>query len=278
MSKINLKIFDKQFSHAEFCSYNNQSKYITWDRSENINENDIVIFTDSCLDKINEFNNKNFTKIGWLLEPPAIISHSYDYIIKNHNKFDYVFTHQDFLLSLSNKFKLVPPWCTWIKPENQKIFEKEKNLSIIASNKKDTYGQKLRHQMIERLNNKTDLDIFGTGYNFIEEKSIGLSKYNFSFIIENSKSDYYFTEKIIDCFITGTIPIYWGAKKIDEFFNINGIIIIDSIDDIINKINEFDEKLYNKMKTYVIENFEIARQYLTIEDYIYLNYKNIITK
>ena len=35
----------------------------------------------------------------------------------------------------------------------------------------------------------------------------------FSVCIENDVYDTYFTEKILDCFATGTIPIYKGTKN-----------------------------------------------------------------
>jgi hypothetical protein len=46
----------------------------------------------------------------------------------------------------------------------------------------------------------------------------------FSFAIENCRQPYYMTEKLIDCFITGTVPIYWGADYAIDFFNPDGMI------------------------------------------------------
>lgn len=37
----------------------------------------------------------------------------------------------------------------------------------------------------------------------------------------------YFTEKILDCFTTGTIPIYQGAPDIGDYCNAEGIVVID---------------------------------------------------
>ena len=42
---------------------------------------------------------------------------------------------------------------------------------------------------------------------------------------------YYFNEKIIDCFFSGTIPIYWGTKNISKYFDENGIIFFPNIDE-----------------------------------------------
>lgn len=85
----------------------------------------------------------------------------------------------------------------------------------------------------------------------------------FSVTIENNKQDYYFTEKIIDCFLTGTVPIYYGCPSIGKFFNINGIIVIDSLDDIIRILPTITVDLYNQMKPYIEENYKTAQKYKT---------------
>ena len=46
----------------------------------------------------------------------------------------------------------------------------------------------------------------------------------FSIVIENSIESDYFTEKLLDCFLTGTIPIYVGTKTTSEYFDTDGII------------------------------------------------------
>jgi hypothetical protein len=83
----------------------------------------------------------------------------------------------------------------------------------------------------------------------------------FSISIENSKEDFMFTEKLIDCFLTGTVPIYYGCPSIGNFFNINGIIVIDSLLDLINVLSSITIDLYNNMKPYIEENYNIAQQY-----------------
>ena len=55
-------------------------------------------------------------------------------------------------------------------------------------------------------------------------------KYQFSIVIENVAQNTWFTEKIIDCLITKTIPIYYGCPSISEYFDTTGWIIFDGID------------------------------------------------
>ena len=65
----------------------------------------------------------------------------------------------------------------------------------------------------------------------------------FSVIIENSCYDYNFTEKIIDCFIWNNTN-YWGCPSIHKFFNIKGILIFNTIDELDNILHNLSNNLY----------------------------------
>lgn len=107
-----------------------------------------------------------------------------------------------------------------------------------------------------------NLDLFGNGYNPIENKITALQDYRFSIIIENEKIDNWFTEKIIDCLMTGTIPVYWGCPNIGDYFDTRGFVIINSIDELISKKNIFKETTYSEMLPYIKINFELAKKYI----------------
>ena len=65
----------------------------------------------------------------------------------------------------------------------------------------------------------------------ILDKIDGLKDYCFSFAVENDIVPGYFTEKILDCFMTGTVPIYIGHEYIKSIFDERGIIFYnDSFD------------------------------------------------
>lgn len=51
---------------------------------------------------------------------------------------------------------------------------------------------------------------------FAENKPLTMSNYNFVLCFENATWPGYVTEKIFDCMVVGTIPIYWGAPDIEE--------------------------------------------------------------
>jgi hypothetical protein len=77
-----------------------------------------------------------------------------------------------------------------------------------------------------------------------------------------------FYKKLIDCFVTGTVPIYYGCPSIGDFFDIRGMIIIDSPNDLY-KIN-ISKELYDSMLPYIGNNFNTAiDNYLLAENHIY---------
>jgi hypothetical protein len=147
MSKKIIKIYDTAFAHEAYCGSKigrNIPKNVEWDRSGNISDSDIVVFTDSSLSSVNHVY-VNCKKVAWLIEPPCVSSYNYDYIAGNYDRFDMILTHQERLCVISPKFKILPMWYSMVWPEKHGVYKKEKNLSIIASNKKDTVGHRLRH-------------------------------------------------------------------------------------------------------------------------------------
>jgi len=46
--------------------------------------------------------------------------------------------------------------------------------------------------------------------------------------MENIQKDGYITEKIINAFYSGAIPIYWGATNVNEFFNKKAFINVSN--------------------------------------------------
>jgi len=97
---------------------------------------------------------------------------------------------------------------------------KSGDLSVIASTKVDIPGHIQRHQFIARLEAEfPDVDIFGHGRaRSLEDKWDGIAPYRYSIAIENTSKDDYWTEKIADCFLSYTVPLYFGATNISDYF------------------------------------------------------------
>ena len=90
----------------------------------------------------------------------------------------------------------------------------------------------------------------------------------FSIAIENAVYDTYFTEKLTDCFATGTIPIFYGSRGVTEYFNEDGIIFLDDDFD----ISSLTEDLYYSKMEAIKDNLERAINFPVAEDYLYQTY------
>lgn len=167
-------------------------------------------------------------KILVLTEPISIIPHLYSIFDNTDliNKIDLIGTHHKRFCDNKKIIYINPPIPSWI--ESPKIYSKSKICSIITSLKNSAPGHIIRLYLLENL--KGNIDKFGFGFNPIEKKEIGLSEYCFSFAIENCSEPGFYTEKILDCFLTGTVPIYWGDPTIENIFDKNGIIYYNELD------------------------------------------------
>ncbi len=137
-------------------------------------------------------------------------------------------------------------------------FEKSRLCSFIVSyNDTNPHTNCLYRQRVnfakQILNSNLDIDIYGNGWEncpikdlrikgSLKNKIDGLADYSFSIAIENCVENGYFTEKITDCFLTGTTPIYFGCSDIQNYFK--EVQILPSLDNIkhllplLNKTNQ----------------------------------------
>ena len=268
MKKV--KIIDNTFKYKKGTMSFHKSEEIEIIKSSDVETDELLLITDNSLNKVDTYNG---VKVAMLVEPLIISPASYEWIRKNYNKFYKVLTFDKDLLSLGENFEFYPHGGCWIETKDHMIYNKSKLLSIIASDKKTTEGHRLRHKIINVLDeNKINIDKFGKySDSFIEYKLDALKDFAFSFIIENSKRDFYFSEKLIDCLITGTVPIYWGCPSIGEFFDLDGMIIFDNTEDLLTKINSLSLEKYQSMLPAIKNNFELAKNYLTSEDWLFYN-------
>ena len=230
----------------------------------------VTFYTD--LDLLRAKDDKRTYKIAWLIESPEVHKEAYKKIADPsiYRLFDLVLTFDKRLLALDKRFKFCPAGGCWIKPEDRSVTQKSQNISIIASAKKDYEGQRLRHEVVDKFAKRID-GIFGRGYKPLDNKIEGLKDFRYSIVIENYKTDYYFTEKLVDCFMTGTVPIYWGCPDISRFFDGNGIITFDTTSDLDEIIGKLSVEDYHSRLSAVHHNFESALEYAITEDYIFNN-------
>lgn len=68
-------------------------------------------------------------------------------------------------------------------------------------------------------------------------------KTKFVITMENSREEHYVTEKIINGFRAGTIPIYWGSPHVTKYFNPKRFLALDHVSD--DAIIQLIDKIVN---------------------------------
>jgi hypothetical protein len=115
-------------------------------------------------------------------------------------------------------------------------------LSWVTSNLASFQGQRQRLDFLEKIRSKIPFDLFGRGFRPIEDKWDGLAPYRYSLAIENFRGLYYWTEKLADCFLCWTMPIYCGCENVDDYFPPESMIRIDINDpDIVKRLPDIIE-------------------------------------
>jgi hypothetical protein len=94
-----------------------------------------------------------------------------------------------------------------------------------------------------------------------------IKKYsNCKFVIamENSIGDGYVTEKIVNAFYSGAIPIYWGSSNINELFNKNAFINVNDFKDLDECINYIINLSDDDIKKMLNENIYMNNDLINI--------------
>ncbi len=107
--------------------------------------------------------------------------------------------------------------------------DKTRLVSVITSNKAFTRGHLDRIKFVEKLKEQLgeQVDVYGRGFRPFDDKWDVLRPYRYHIAIENSSEPYYWTEKISDCYLTGTFPIYHGCTNLADYFSPDAFVPID---------------------------------------------------
>lgn len=214
----------------------------------------------------NVINSKSKYKIMVWVEPEEL-QPLRNKIIEYAKHFDYILTYDEVLLNSVDNTVLLEYGTSWIDWSNYE-FRKEFNISTVCGNKRQLPGHRLRHVLWGRQNeiHTPKKFFFSKGaYNLKKPNTLELvgrkeEMFNsmFHICIENVGKNYFFTEKLIDSFVTKTIPIYLGCPNIGNYFNTKGMFVVDNINNIINICNNITENDYTNRLLYIEENYEKA--------------------
>lgn len=208
---------------------------------------------------VEELNRRGFEMLGlgslggisFCMESKLYQPIYYDYLGAVRPLFKHVITFQNGTEHL--KFP------SYYKTLEVKPYGERKDLVLVMSNKfvepNDTHAsmnwtdglatnlQPKRYEAIEYFQDK--IDVFGKGWNMgwlprpylhlldliqrkpikeVSDKLETISNYKYAICFENVMQPGYITEKIIDCFAAGVVPIYLGAPDIEKYIPKNAYI------------------------------------------------------
>jgi hypothetical protein len=228
----------------------------------------------SYFDNNLNFDKKNYEKLILIhgCEPP-LINDITEIILRHKDYFDKIYSFNEEVVNKCENSELFCFGSCWIlKDINKKscnfksdyfnifkIDDKKYKLSFIRSGKRWLPGHKLRYEVQDLLLEKHQFEILFPEMVIPENKYTLFTDSMFHLTIENSKVENYFTEKIIDCFMSYTIPIYWGCPNIGKYFNKNGIIFFETRDELNEKLKNLTKKDYFDRIDAIKENYEIAK-------------------
>ena len=271
---MKVAIWDSNFAHVPCSTAYQIPKHIEYIRD--VKEFDgVMLFTDAWITNPIVDEAKAKWKIAWLHETSCLHPNEYKAVLEPdvYNKFDKILTYRNDLSNHpSDKFK----WCcyggTWLSESDWGLHQKSKLISMLYGSKQSTYGHQLRH-LIGEMIPETKIDYFGfkgqkTDYSQKTKLRV-LSPYMFSICIETCRDDWLFTEILIDAFMCGTIPIFWGCPDIGRFFDERGILAFETLPELETILDEICPEMYASMLPYANENLERAREYSCTEDWMF---------
>jgi hypothetical protein len=109
------------------------------------------------------------------------------------------------------------------------------------------------------------------GNPFLGKSKVELfENFQFAIVIENSRQTNYFTEKLMDCLLTKTIPIYWGCPNVEKFFDTTGWIVLNTtrVEDIRQALSLLEPSYYARFASTVEKNYETAKQWVSFYENI----------
>ena len=213
-----------------------------------------------------------------------------DDIVKSIKNIDILLTRRpELLTAFPDKARKFVYGTTWLK--NPRTTKKEKSISFTMTSKRGdgkADGYNLRWSFLESvLNHKVDfalpfrffdssrfpvftdyentkewlarLNEGKNSHQFIEDEKEPIFDSMFSIIIENQRHPNYLTEKLIDCVLSKSVPLYFGCPNIGDYFDTEGMIIIRDLEHLIEVVQNLTPEDYETRLPIMQKNLELAQ-------------------
>ena len=258
-------------------------KYILWDRNNYGLQTHVYSHREMLYPKGNPTK-----KFGFLIESEGIAAKDYELIASKRqevNTLTGLFTHSESLLNQYSNALWIPGGGCWYGTgrhggilDSKAYLQKTRNISIVASDKEYCALHSFRKQLALRMLEQNTGEVMGTVRGTYIKIADSLTNFRYSIAIENYASKFYFTEKLLNCFASMTVPIYYGATTISDFFNPDGIIQIKKpdVNEALQMLSLCTEQDYFDRVDAIKDNYARVQQYLSLEDYIFNHYSHLM--
>jgi hypothetical protein len=163
------------------------------------------------------------------LEPPSYRNYPTGFL----NQFGYIFAHAE-NISHPGMIQKQPAHKWFVKKTMNQLrhpFNENKTrfMSIVCSSKQFSLGHAKRLEFAMKLKSYFGemIDLWGRGIRDFDDKWDVLSPYKYSIAIENSCFHNWMTEKLPDCYLAQTFPLYCGCPNVNDYFDQGSLEIID---------------------------------------------------
>jgi hypothetical protein len=230
----------------------------------------------------NDYHNVSYEQLTFnpynilmVMEPNQLFG-IHDWALQNAHLFSMVLTWGQDILDKCPNAVFFPFGISWLDKEyvdNVDKLDKKFEVSFLCGGKQRIEGHHLRHRLHKREDEITipkqwyytlpDYD-YGDGHHIVTDINGKKRLWDsmFSICVENSSNRGYHTEKIIDAFLSKTVPIYWGCPNLEELgYDVNGFIYCNDENEIIEVTNKLTPEDYFNRKDAINHNYELAKYY-----------------
>lgn len=283
--KLTFGLIDNHFAHDNFMVAGIDSRLLAWDRATPF-LHEYVAFSHEMMFSQDRFRLPLQSRIGLLFESRAIVPEVYKRVGAVADDFNLIFTHDEETLKKIKNARWIPGSGVWIggrhAPGERGIHRKDRMVSLLTSSKLKCPLHLMRYSTALRLKKFHPLvKVYIQGLDFRDRISPfeTLSRYRYSIVMENFVGKGYFTEKILNCFATGTVPIYLGSPDIGRYFNSDGILTFRSYRDLVkNVLPNIGPLDFRNRSSAIRDNLRKSSRYGAIEDFIIDNYLEELTR
>jgi len=199
-----------------------------------------------------------------VIQEPNQLFNLHNWAINNHQYFSCILTWGQEILNKCENAMLLPFGTTYLHSKNiyktLAFKEKKFELSFLCGKKQLIDGHFFRHKIYNKQQEIISIPLKWY-YTYDGPKDVCFETSMFHVAIENSQNKNYFTEKIVDAFITKTIPIYRGCSNIEDFFDQRGFFTFNTEEEFFSIINSLTEEDYHLRKEYIEKNYELGIYY-----------------